>query len=147
MVNEDDMNILSRFVNRHGLWRGTAWGISAIALLQGSIYSVKGDRVATGPSFSVLKDQFPDGVKVYGYAMLLVACAAMYSSAVDNTTTSRKIMLGIFIFSVWMNVIVIAGWIHAHSAGINGLSIWFLVLWLSLWLSATVGPSGGRDAS
>lgn len=150
MENDDimDMNRVMRFIHHHGLWQGAAWGIAAVALIDGSSYSVKGNKLATGPSYSVLRDQVPGGMKIYGYAMLLIAAFIIYATASHSATFCRRVMLGVFIFSVWMNVLTFAGWIHAGQVGIGGLSKWFLILWLSLWLAATAGPyHGGGDAT
>lgn len=141
-----DVPILS-LMKRQGIWKGVAWGIAAMALLDGSTYSVKGNNVATGPSYAIIREQLPGGLKLYGVAMLFIACLIIYSTASHSIRLTRNVMLGVFFFSVWMTGLTIAGWIYTHSFSISGLSKWFLILWLSLWLAATVPDNGGRDAS
>lgn len=142
-----DMSTLSRFMNKQGIWKGMAWGIAANALIDGSVYFVKGNSVATGPSFAIIREQLPQGLKAYGLIMLVMACIIIYASARNSQKFARNTMLGVFSFSVWMTVLTVAGWIYSNQFSIGGLSKWFLILWLSLWLSATVPKSGGRDAT
>lgn len=143
----EDMSPLLRSINRHGLWKGVAWGITIMALIDGSTYAVRGNKVATGPSYAIIREQLPGGLKFYGVIMLAIACLIIYATARESANFSRKVMLGVFIFSAWMTSLTVAGWIYTHSFAISGLSKWFLILWLSLWLAATVPKGGGRGAT
>lgn len=143
----DDMNPFLKSINHHGLWKGVAWGIAAVALIDGSTYAVRGNRVATGPSYAIIREQLPGGLKFYGFIMLALACIIIYATAKESHSLSRKVMLGVFIFSAWMTGLTIAGWLYTDSFAISGLTKWFLILWLSLWLASTVPQDGGRGAA
>lgn len=138
--------MLSKFIHKHGLWRGVAWGIAAASILDGATFTVRGNHAATGPSFSLLRLYLPWGMHTYGIIMLFLACAVIYSSH-PMGAIGRRTMYAVFVFSVWMTVFTVGGWIHEHHVAINGFSKWFLIVWVSLWLSATSEPRAGGDGA
>jgi hypothetical protein len=127
---------VNAMIAQAGLWKGICWGIAILAMIDGSTYFVKGNNVATGPSFYVLKNQF-GGLRFYGAAMLIIAGLAIYASAVRGRC-GRYIMVGIFVFSFWVCLEIAVGLWQANKGFAPGnLSKWFFVMWAAIWLAGT----------
>lgn len=130
------MHQVNDFIAKQGLWRGACWGMALVCMIDGSTYFVKGNTVATGPSFHLIRSQ-PGGLTLYGACMLFLAALIIYASA-EREKYGRRIMLGVFIASFWVCLEITIGMVQANQGFVPGnISKWFFMMWVALWLAGT----------
>ena len=124
-----------RLAREVGLWRGMAWGIMFVAVWDGAGYFSRGNVAAQGDTLTVLKN-LPGGMHTHGAIMLGLALLISYAMH-DRPILASRVMLAVFVYSIYISVAIVAGWILSSSVAWSAPSKWFLVAWVSLWLSVT----------
>ena len=73
------------------------------------------------------------------------AAAIMYASSACGQL-ARYVFMAFCVFSIWMTCACVGGWVVASQVSVSGLSKWFLLTWISMWLAAfTPDPVMGGD--
>lgn len=134
------MGVYQRMLDRfhsYGLWRMIAWGEAGLALLDGTTFFVKGNSVAQGPSYYVLK-HMPWGLHTYGFIMLVLSIYIFYSSA-SKGAFARRIQFITFVAAVWISVAVIVSWAQVGQVTFGAVTKWFFIAWVAISLFFTEG--------
>lgn len=126
--------VVTKF-QHYGLWRLVAWGEGMLALIDGATFFAKGNPVANGSSYSILKN-IPGGMHTHGALMLVIAAYVFYSSAHKNDL-SFWVQFGVMIYSTWVTVAVTTGWIIANQISIGITTKWLFIMWVAFGLMIT----------
>lgn len=122
-------------LHEYGLWRMIAWGEAGVAILDGATFFVKGNAVAKGPSYYLLRHA-PEGLHSYGVVMLILASLILYSSATRGRL-ARRIQFLTFVCSVWISAAIIVSWVQVQQVSFGAVTKWFLMAWVAVSLFLT----------
>lgn len=132
------MEIYRRAMDRihsYGLWRMIAWGEGALATIDGATFFSRGNGVAHGPSYYVLK-HVPGGLHTYGAIMLVFAAYIFYSSA-RRGRLAKQVQFATFVLAVWVSAAVIVSWVQVNAVSFGAITKWFFIAWVALSLYLT----------
>ena len=134
---KDKANHLVFFAKAYGLWRGVAWGLGIVAMIDGSFYLVRGNASTVGPSYTILRN-IPGGMHTHGIIILIISASIFYSSA-QKGILARRVQYASFVYAVWLMTSTVTGCILAGQFAIGSTTKWALIGWLNLWLALTAG--------
>lgn len=132
------MEVYRRAIDKlhsYGLWRLIAWGEGALATIDGATFFSRGNGVARGPSYYVLR-HIPGGLHTYGVVMLIAAAYIFYSSA-RRGDLARFVQFGTFVLAVWVSAAVIVSWAQVGEVAFGAVTKWFFIAWVALSLYLT----------
>jgi hypothetical protein len=112
-----------------------AWGEAGLATLDGAVFFARGNTVAHGPSYYILK-RMPWGLHTYGVILLILGAYIFYSSARCGFL-ARRVQFATFVVSIWISAAVVISWIQVNTVAFGSITKWFLVAWIALSLYLT----------
>jgi uncharacterized membrane protein YcjF (UPF0283 family) len=102
--------------------------------IDGISYTLFGDSIAQGSSYSVIDAAFPGSIRSFGAVMVLLSVSLLIGLW-KNRQWVQYTLLAVFAFGLLLIAEVIGGWILDGHVEISAVTKWFLVSWLALWLT------------